>query len=563
MLLQKAFAPARIRPFAISLAPWLAAAIACSFALQVWLAFTRQVNWDEFWFLTRIYQYRQGNLAADLQTAYVHGFTWLVYVSDNVIGRIVAARVLMLGFEAGTFWLIYTAARRFASREAALLGLFIYAALNYVLIHGASFRADPVATFFLMAGVVIFLAAELTWLSAIAGALAIAIAGLVTIKSAFYLPVIAAIVLWHYLETPARRTYALKLGAGIAVSAVFFAASYALHRASLAPVHGSLAAAASGTAETVFASGVFARTWPYMSQAILSNPVTFAAIALGLKRCASDAMDAKTRMRSLVLLSFAFPFATLFFYRNSYPYYYSFVLAPAAIVAAFGFEHMPRLWERAGWAIVCCVFFVLQIPGTIQTDQIAQRATLAAVSKMFPTPVPYIDRCGMVSDYPHSRMFMSTWGMQIYRTRGAPALQNAISQPNPPLFVIANTPVLQEAFAPGSQNIAPDYRLLPQDARALRENYIHQWGAIWVAGKDLGQLHAARSIPILIPGTYTIESSAPVLIDNVRYKPSSIVMLTRGRHEVESISLQHVILRYGDHLYRPSTPPPGDIFEGF
>jgi len=106
MSVPKAFALARPRATAVSLAPWLLGAIALSLLLQCWLAFTRQINWDEFWFLSRLYQYREGALSASLQTFYVHLFAWLPHVSDNVIGRIVSARVLMLGLEAGTFALI-------------------------------------------------------------------------------------------------------------------------------------------------------------------------------------------------------------------------------------------------------------------------------------------------------------------------------------------------------------------------------------------------------------------------------------------------------------------------
>src|SRR5262249_978297 len=133
----------------------------------------------------------------------------------------------------------------------------------------------------------------------------------------------------------------------------------------------------------------------------------------------------------------------------------------------------------------------------------------------------------------------------------------------PPLFIIANTPILQAAFVPGTEEVAPQYSLLPQDARALRGNYVHQWGAIWVAGKDLGTVSTARSMSIAIPGRYTIESSTPILIDGARHAPSSVIALTRGQHVIQSAGPQHVILRYGDHLYRPSAPPPGEIFEGF
>ncbi len=566
MSVHKALVSARARPFAIAFAPWLAAAIALTLLLQLWLAFNRQINWDEFWFLARIYRYRHGVPMAELQTAYVHAFTWLAYVSDNVIGRIVTARVLMLEFEAGTFWLIYASARRFATREAALLGLFTYAALNDVFVHGAAFRADPIATFFLMASLALFLAPELTFASALAGAVAVAIAGLVTIKSAFYLPPIAAVLLWRFLQSQDRRGYILRLAAGIAASAIVFVAAYALHRASIAHSHADLAKTATGTAETVFAAGVFARTWPYMSQAILANPVTFAAILLGLRHCIAEALAPQTRARGLVLLAFAFPFATLFFYRNAYPYYYGFALAPAAVIAASGFARMTRLWERAGWASVCAIFLLLQIPGAAAANQSAQRATLAAVRKMFPNPVPYIDRCGMKSDYPRLRLFMSTWGLQGYRAHGVAVLRNAIMGPTPPLFVIVNTPVLQEAFAPGTQPIAPEYKLLPRDAQSLRDNYIHQWGAIWVAGKRLAGLNADenRTVAIPVAGPYTLEAPHAAIVDGTTYPPGAVIALNRGDHEIRSATgTETATLRYGDHLYRPSSAPRGAIFDGF
>jgi len=561
MSVPKAFALARPRTTAVSLAPWLLGAIALSLLLQCWLAFTRQINWDEFWFLSRLYQYREGALSASLQTFYVHLFAWLPHVSNNVIGRIVSARVLMLGLEAGTFALIYSSARRFVSREAALLGLFTYASLNYVLIHGAAFRADPIATFLLMSSVALFLAPQPAWKSMIAGALAMALAGLVTAKSVFYLPPIAAILLWRFIESDNRRAFALKLGAAAAISMLAFAAAFVLHRASLAPPRPGSAVSTGFVIGMAFAPGAFARTWPYMSAAMIGNPATFAAAALGIRQCISE--TAKARLRSLALLSFAFPLLTLFFYRNSFPYYYPFALAPAAILACLAFDRMQYVWERAAWALACAVFLIIQFANALSPGQAAERETLAAVRKIFPQAAAYFDYCGMASDYRHAGFFMSTWGIERYRLMGKPVFREAIAGKDPPLFVIADTPVLHEALAPGSEDIGDGYKLFSADARALRANYVHHWGAIWVAGKDLGALGAARAVAIEIPGSYTIEASAPVLIDNVTYKPSTIVRLARGTHNVQSAIEQHVILRYGDHLFRPASPPPGDIFEGF
>ena len=106
------------------------------------------------------------------------------------------------------------------------------------------------------------------------------------------------------------------------------------------------------------------------------------------------------------------------------------------------------------------------------------------------------------------------------------------------------------------------------DAAVLRANYIHHWGALYVAGKALTFERQGLDQPfeILIPGVYTVESNGPVTIDGRLFEPGSRVMLGAWQHEARShdAGVLEARLRWGDHLRRPSVPPSDlPIFSGF
>jgi hypothetical protein len=135
----------------------------------------------------------------------------------------------------------------------------------------------------------------------------------------------------------------------------------------------------------------------------------------------------------------------------------------------------------------------------------------------------------------------------------------------PPVLVIASHPALQVALdgVTGPDGVGPG-ALLPADAAFLRENFIPHWGPIWVAGKVLPPSGAGeQAFTIAIPGPYTVESAAPVAIDGESTAPGAVVTLSRGLHHLTA-NASPVRLRWGDHLSRPSTPPPeGPLYWGF
>jgi hypothetical protein len=106
-----------------------------------------------------------------------------------------------------------------------------------------------------------------------------------------------------------------------------------------------------------------------------------------------------------------------------------------------------------------------------------------------------------------------------------------------------------------------DTALTPNDAAALRDNFIPHWGPIWVAGKRLDPTQGATSnFAVAIPGAYTLEADEKMLIDGKIFLPGNVLTLTEGVHSYRGPFAQ---LRYGEHLPRPPRQPPKAVFTGF
>jgi len=121
----------------------LLCAIALILGLQLHLQFVQKINWDEFYFLSLVHDYQRGDLAKPLQTAHVHFFGWLKYMSPNEVNQIIAARCIMFLLQIGTLVFIYKTARHFVSRQGAAFTLLAYLGFGFIFIHGTSFRAEP------------------------------------------------------------------------------------------------------------------------------------------------------------------------------------------------------------------------------------------------------------------------------------------------------------------------------------------------------------------------------------------------------------------------------------
>src|SRR5262245_36045869 len=106
---------------------WMEMALALLIGLELifkyQLLFRLNVNWDEFFFLSKVHDYARGELTASLQSFYVHFFGWLPLVSGNEVTQIIAARAVMFALALASCVLTYAIGRLYLSRMAALFAV--------------------------------------------------------------------------------------------------------------------------------------------------------------------------------------------------------------------------------------------------------------------------------------------------------------------------------------------------------------------------------------------------------------------------------------------------------
>ena len=562
------------QPASVSSAVWLqsertatGAALALFAGLQVWLGFRLNINWDEYFFLSHVYAFLDGRLTAPFQTFHVHLFAWLPALPLSEADQIGIGRMVMLACELATFALMFATGRAFLAPRDALAAVAAYALSGYVLAHGMSFRTDPPAAMLMMAALWLMIRAPLRWPVAVAAGLAAALALLITVKSALYLPAFGAALLHRFaMDRRNCRKIMLFFAASAAAALICYATGWLLHSASLpaliearSPPAAALAAPAAASLHKTVASPGFFPQFHFFARWVMLNPAAAAMILGGIGLALAEAIRGKGAGRFVPLL-LAAPLASLLFYRNAYPYFYPFILAPAALCAGLASQRLDRPLYRHALLGAMAAGLVLQFTYYRQNDQAAQRAIAEQVHAMFPQPVRYIDRNAMIPSFEKSGLFLSTWGIEGAIRSGKPFFAPVIADQQPPLL-IANSPILEAALAPGSEQ---PVHLAPADTAALRGNYIPHWGPVWVAGKQLSVGPEAHSFAIAIAGNYTVECNGAVRLDNVARACGSVIALSAGPHRASAAVPGRLTLRWGDHLMVPRKPPPQQpIYYGF
>lgn len=551
----------------------LAGLIVLLFASKLHLLFLQNVNWDEFLYLAKIYAAERGELSSVLQSGYVHAFSWLQSVSGNEIDQIMAARVVMFALQAGTCGLIFAVGRKvLGSAAAAMIGMLVYLTFSFVVDHGTEFRADPIAVFLLMAAVWLVVRDHGGRLEIVAAGLLTGLAGMVTIKSALYVPTLALAVLC--LREPAdmrRRIGELVLLGGTALAT--FLALYFAHRYSLAGAAGYSAAdmVARSADKLIMGDELFPRAL-YIDHTITHDALAWFLLLTGFAVAVGVALTRGSRRQGVGLIGLGLPLLSLVFYRNAFPYYFVFMLAAPAVLAACLVAYAENRLERTRpiyfRVMIGCLVAMLAggMIGRYLDDNVdrtvAQRQIVDTIHRMFPEPVPYIDRCSMIGTFPKVGFFMSTWGMQNYLDRGQPIMRDLLMKERP-VFLIGNVGSLILYLKDDSQ-IQP---LLPEDSAVLRDNFVRHWGVIWVAGKRLAIEAAGKEsrFEILIPGTYTVDSEVPVVIDGIERAPGDRMELAQGEYTLYAdVAPATVKLRWGGDLYRPDfLPDPEPVFVRF
>lgn len=534
------------------------------FALKLHLIFLHNVNWDEFLFLAKVHAALRNDLGSALQTAYVHAFTWLPRVSENEIEQVIAARGVMLLLQAGTCGLIFLVGRGlFKSSSAAFVAALAYLSFSYVVDHGTSFRADPIAVFLLMFALWLIVRDRGgQWVLVLAGMLA-ALAGMVTVKSAFYLPTLLLATLFLRQDKPMRARFAEALAFGLA-AALAFMFLYFLHRYAIDITRTySAVSMVTRSADKVILLDQFFPRKAYLVYTFNRDTLAWWLVLGGVVLATVTAMKSGSRMRGTGLLGLSLPLLTLVFYRNAFPYYYVFILAGPAILGAATIAWLQgRLsgdnskYFRIVFGMVIVVLIASGLERYLQSNvdrTVAQRQLIGTVHQMFPKPVPYVGHAPIVPSFPYVGFFMSTWGMENYIEAGKPIMRDLLLEQRP---VFLTSSIFSRMAIPPGSGAAPT--VVAEDVAVLRSNFLQHWGPIWVAGKKIELLKAGTSerFEILVPGVYTLGGDTSVTIDGVRRIPGDAIEFAVGFHTLRAERAPAAImLRWGTDLYRPPYAP--------
>ena len=538
---------------------WPIAGIVLLLAAQCTMIVTRAVNWDEFHYYAMVEHFRTGRLPTALQTFHVRLFGWLSGAEENV-DAIVVARQVMFACELVTLAGIYAVARRFVNHRIALLSVLAYLSTGYVLQHGFAFRTDPQATAALMAAMALLAHAPLgNWrgvlLALIAGSL-VGLSGMITIKAALFAPAFLGLGWMRFATDRHRPRTLLALSALAASAVVVFALLYQFHAADLSgdPV-GAQAPAIRG-AETTMAlvlssldrmffigvpnqlsmmvKGVFLA--PITTVLVLATPM---ALICGFPPAAHE---------RIALAGLWFPVLTLAFYENTASYYYAFMLAPVVVgtvvVLEMAARRIPIVIITAAMVSLTIGVFILEDRSVIDN----QRRIVSAASRLVPEGSGYFDHADMLPGLAKSNGFMTPWGMQAYRDTGRPLYREAMEATPVPLL-LANWWVFGDL-----ENNRPEL-FSPRDAQALRENYIHVSGPLFLAGREIPDGSAVRASEFLIPGPYTAHD-APLILDGDLLTPGQTVYVFRGVHHLRSAGEGDARLIWGTAKQLPDS---GDL----
>lgn len=549
-----------------------AASLLFTLVLRYLLIDVTQVNWDEFNFLRSVYETSRGDQTHVLQSAHGHLFSWLPRLGGNEVDQILGGRQVMFALAVAAAVAMGFVGKRLIGGSAGLFAAFVYGAFAYVLRHGTAFRYDPIlVACYLGAAAALVAPGRPRLTGAIAGCLA-AVAAIVSIKSVFLMIPLAAVAALPLLDSAERRQNLMRLASFAAAGVLFAAVFYILHRLSLAGVQDSATAGAASAADKVINFDKPLRRSGELIATLRWEPFKWGLILVGLVIAGGDLLhrQGRDRIRALQLLALATPLVTIYFYRNSYSYYWVTILPGVCLLAGCLWRRIELLHRRpllaAGLALLCSVPVARSAwrwyAHNSEDETTDQRELIEVVHTLFPEPVPYIDRCGMISSFEKVGPFMSSWGMSAYRSGRADIFPELLREKRP-RFLLANSPAL--VLSQSVRRIPRGYRWRRGDLEQLRENFVHFWGPVWLAGKSVSVKRGETvEIDIFVPGTYALESKAPVEIDGRLVAPGGRIELAAGAHALRALGeVERTELRWGASLTRPRRRSKAEFkFEG-
>jgi len=524
-------------------------------AIQLHLASTRAINWDEFFHYSLTVKLMRGELTDPLQTAFTQVFAWVTTLPGTGIDHILTIRLFMFGCTLITALAIVGTASRFADRTSGLICALTYLSAAYVVQHGSSFRYDPPAAALLSSALYLLACRPLRWPWLVLAGVLMGASSLLTIKSVLYASAFAGIAWLRWSEEGFSLRAAARLALIPLVALVCFAVLYQLHAQALVGDTSSNAQAViDRSANKMFVLGV-PPYWEATWRAVLLSPLQtlmIAAVPVALF------LSQRSWAERAAILGLWLPLTTLLFYHNTAPYFHVFMLAPVAMALAAIVPDITRRYGThvTGLALLASAGSVLWREPESPLDR--QRMLVSAAEQIFPKDTAYFDSSAMLGRLRKANAFMTPWGTELYLSGAYPSLTETAARETVPL-VIDNELMFTQAL----HERGPVAGLLPNDVALLRSSYVPFWGPFWLAGFDLPASIGERVIMVTVPGPYTLSGKVPVIIDGVPRQPGNVFPLARGTHVVAG-STGAIRLLWGRRITAPAMPaPPEPYFTGF
>jgi hypothetical protein len=567
----------------------LVVCVAAALGAHLWLHRYVNVNWDEWNFLSKVHTFARGEPLARLQTFHVHLFAPLLVddaSGDRELREVFRLRLVSwVSLSVVTVCLVHLGRRLLGSVVAGLYAAWSMLTFSFVVEHGTAARYDPLilGMFFVVAVIVVELQrlTSLRWTvawAAVAGVV-VALGLMISVKMAVYLPTLVVVWAVAALSASGRARRAIVLAAVVwgLVALGVWRALLSWHADDVRGVVGTPAVAAqlSTIGDMVFGGiGLAGPKFRYLHRSLGDDIVFWVFAACGgmvaaLALAGRGPLGRSLPRHQLILaVAGALPLLSLVVYRNTYPYYFVTIIPPASLLIGMVVVVIEGAWRGPRWAHLLVMAIVL-IPGVISSARIlvragndgttVQRSLLAGVHEVFPTPVPYVDRCGMIASYPRVGPFMSSMTMEVYRRRGEPVWPSVLAATSPQ-FLIANVSSLELGDLGDDR---PQYRWLPDDRRLLQESFIPYWGPLWVAGRTVSLGLEPLDFRIHIAGRYVVEAPSSVVVDGVERTPGEIVTLSAGLHRASAAAPMTVTWRIASAGPPPRRDAPGQLFDGF
>jgi hypothetical protein len=474
----------------------------------------------------------------------------------------------MFSFFIGSTILTYLIAKLFLNTLGALFSVLCYVSISNIVVHGASFRYDPSGSLLFLMAVYLLLKKPIRNINIFISGLGIAVSMMITLKTFFFLITLFVLILC-IIYISENKKEALKVS-------IYFYLSFVSSLIILFMLHKHILLGTQTNGALVYALETiqyhkslkilfesYFHNIGYIVLFIIENIFIVAIFLVGLIIILHELIINKKVNNNLLILSFLINITPVIYYRYNFPYFYLFILSPAIIMCGVLIDRLEEIYFNSKYmpiliyALSLCVFlgFIYHYKNNAFDQNVSQKQIVKIVHKIFPKPVPYIDRGSMISSFPSVGLKMGTHDMERYLKANNPIMRDLIVQQKP-VFIVANVVYLdlKLPYSRNAEDIFINYPLLEKDYEVLRKNYIHHWGKLYVSGKHFifNSRKKEEKFEMLIPGTYTIEATEDTQINGVKYKNGDLIRLYNTIYVIKPIKIpSEVTIRWGDNLYKP------------